>query len=93
MGSSREGVRMEKVSSGRGGPRHGPLKVALLRRLGPCSLLPLPTLLPSLPAAWWPHVLLQAHFPRQTGCQAGGKPAFKARGPPGWRTLTVSSRA
>ncbi len=79
---------MEK-GPGRGGPRHGPLKAAPMPRLGPCSLLPLPTLLPSVPAAWWPHVLLQAHFPGHTGCQAGGKLAFKARGPPGWRALRI----
>ena len=49
IGCRMEGVSMEKAP-GCGGQRHSPLKMALIFRLQPCSLIPLPPLLPSLPA-------------------------------------------
>ena len=44
-----EGVSMEKAP-GCGGQRHSLLKMAVMLRLLPCSLIPLHPLLPSLPA-------------------------------------------
>ena len=40
---------------------------------------PMPTLLPSLLAAVGFHVLLQAHCPGQTECQARGSLSFKGQ--------------